>query len=40
VADMPEILVEIDLGLKEVARKLRRYLSRHPKSCPPPLSHR
>ena len=28
VADMPEILVEIDLGLKEVARKLRRYLSR------------
>ena len=28
VADMPEILTEIDLGLKEVARKLRRYLSR------------
>jgi len=28
VADMPEILAEIDLGLKEVARKLRRYLSR------------
>jgi DNA topoisomerase-6 subunit B len=28
VADVPEILVEIDLGLKEVARKLRRYLSR------------
>src|SRR5512137_2033889 len=28
VADMPEILGEIDLGLKEVARKLRRYLSR------------
>ncbi len=28
VADMPEILSEIDLGLKEVARKLRRYLSR------------
>jgi DNA topoisomerase-6 subunit B len=28
VADMPDILVEIDLGLKEVARKLRRYLSR------------
>ncbi len=28
VADVPEILAEIDLGLKEVARKLRRYLSR------------
>ncbi len=28
VADVPEILVEVDLGLKEVARKLRRYLSR------------
>jgi len=28
VADMPEILTEIDLGLKEVSRKLRRYLSR------------
>jgi len=28
VADVPEILTEIDLGLKEVARKLRRYLSR------------
>jgi DNA topoisomerase-6 subunit B len=28
VADMPEILTEIDLGLKEVARKLRRYMSR------------
>ena len=28
VADMPEILTEIDLGLKEIARKLRRYLSR------------
>jgi len=28
VADVPEILSEIDLGLKEVARKLRRYLSR------------
>jgi DNA topoisomerase VI subunit B len=28
VADMPEILAEIDLALKEVARKLRRYLSR------------
>ena len=28
VADMPEILAEIDLGLKEVARKLRRYLGR------------
>ena len=28
VADMPEILAEIDLGLKEVSRKLRRYLSR------------
>ena len=28
VADVPEILMEIDLGLKEVARKLRRYLSR------------
>jgi DNA topoisomerase-6 subunit B len=28
VADMPEILAEVDLGLKEVARKLRRYLSR------------
>jgi len=28
VADVPEILAEIDLGLKEVARKLRRYLTR------------
>ncbi len=28
VADVPEILTEIDLGLKEVARKLRRYLTR------------
>jgi DNA topoisomerase-6 subunit B len=28
VADMPEILAEIDLGMKEVARKLRRYLGR------------
>jgi DNA topoisomerase-6 subunit B len=28
VADMPEILTEIDLGLKEVSRKLRRFLSR------------
>ncbi|HNX08521.1 MAG TPA: DNA topoisomerase VI subunit B [Methanothrix sp.] len=28
VADVPEILAEIDLALKEVARKLRRYLSR------------
>lgn len=28
VADMPEILAEIDLGMKEVARKLRRYLAR------------
>ncbi|MGV8174770.1 MAG: DNA topoisomerase VI subunit B, partial [Methanothrix sp.] len=28
VADVPEILAEVDLGLKEVARKLRRYLSR------------
>ncbi len=28
VADVPEILAEIDLGLKEVARKLRRYLSK------------
>ncbi len=28
VADMPEILTESDLGLKEVSRKLRRYLSR------------
>ncbi|MGB3920444.1 DNA topoisomerase VI subunit B [Methanothrix sp.] len=28
VADMPEILAEVDLGLKEVARKLRRYLGR------------
>ncbi len=28
LADMPEILTEIDLGLKEVARKLRRYLGR------------
>jgi DNA topoisomerase-6 subunit B len=28
VADVPEILSEVDLGLKEVARKLRRYLSR------------
>jgi DNA topoisomerase VI subunit B len=28
IADMPEILEEIDLGLKDVARKLRRYLSR------------
>lgn len=28
VADVQEILTEIDLGLKEVARKLRRYLSR------------
>jgi DNA topoisomerase-6 subunit B len=28
IADVPEILAEIDLGLKEVARKLRRYLSR------------
>ena len=28
VADMPDILAEIDLGLKEVARKLRRFLSR------------
>jgi len=25
---MPEILAEVDLGLKEVARKLRRYLGR------------
>jgi len=28
IADVPEILSEIDLGLKEAARKLRRYLSR------------
>ncbi|MDM7935027.1 MAG: DNA topoisomerase VI subunit B, partial [Methanothrix sp.] len=28
VADVPEILSEVDLGLKEVARKLRRYLGR------------
>lgn len=28
VADVPEMLTEIDLGLKEVGRKLRRYLSR------------
>ncbi|MFB3765873.1 MAG: DNA topoisomerase VI subunit B [Methanotrichaceae archaeon] len=28
IADVPEILEEIDLGLKEVGRKLRRYLSR------------
>jgi DNA topoisomerase-6 subunit B len=28
IADVPEILTEIDLGLKEVGRKLRRYLSR------------
>ena len=28
VADVPEILEEVDLGLKEVARKLRRHLSR------------
>ncbi|NPV61201.1 MAG: DNA topoisomerase VI subunit B [Methanotrichaceae archaeon] len=28
IADVPEILAEIDLGLKEVGRKLRRYLSR------------
>jgi len=28
IADMPEILGEIDLALKEVGRKLRRYLSR------------
>jgi len=28
IADVPEILAEVDLGLKEVGRKLRRYLSR------------
>ncbi|MGA9099546.1 MAG: DNA topoisomerase VI subunit B [Methanotrichaceae archaeon] len=28
IADVPEILEEVDLGLKEVGRKLRRYLSR------------
>jgi DNA topoisomerase-6 subunit B len=28
IADVPEILEEIDLGLKEAGRKLRRYLSR------------
>jgi DNA topoisomerase-6 subunit B len=28
IADVPEILSEVDLGLKEAARKLRRYLSR------------
>lgn len=28
VADMPEMLAEIGLGLKEVGRKLRRYLTR------------
>jgi len=28
ISDVPEILEEIDLGLKEVGRKLRRYLSR------------
>ena len=28
IADLPEILDEVELGLKETARKLRRYLSR------------
>jgi DNA topoisomerase-6 subunit B len=28
IADLPEILCEVELGLKETARKLRRYLSR------------
>jgi DNA topoisomerase-6 subunit B len=28
IANVPEILSEVDLGLKEAARKLRRYLSR------------
>jgi DNA topoisomerase-6 subunit B len=28
IADLPEILAEVELGLKETARKLRRYLSR------------
>jgi DNA topoisomerase-6 subunit B len=28
IADLPEILAEVELGLKEIARKLRRYLTR------------
>lgn len=28
IADVPEILAEIELGLKEIARKLRRYMTR------------
>jgi len=28
IADLPEILTEVELALKEVGRKLRRYLSR------------
>ena len=28
IADVPEILAEVELGLKEIARKLRRYMTR------------